>query len=458
MIPVVDPEEMRRVDARAIAGGQPIESLIERAGWAVALTARRMLGGTYGRRVVVVAGPGNNGADGRVAARLLRGRGVSVRVFAVDELPAVLPDADLLVDAGFGTGFRGEWNPPPAPCRVLAVDIPSGVDGKTGIAHGSPWTCERTVTFVAPKPGLFFHDGRRTSGHIDVIDVGIDVSTARTSVGLVTRDDVETWLPRRASDAHKWSNAACIVAGSPGMTGAARLASSAAMRSGAGIVHLVSPGVDSELDVPTEVVRRPVCHDDWAGEVLEAIGRRFRVLAVGPGLGRSPATSAEVRRLVAAARVPLVVDGDALHAFDPTSTRHAPTILTPHDGEFAALTGSPPSDDRIESARDAARRFDAVVLLKGATTVVAEPSGRVALVVNADERLATAGSGDVLTGTITGLVAAGAAPFEAASTAAWLCAEAARRCARHGVVAGDLVSSLPVVIDDVLASTGQNDR
>lgn len=462
MIPVVTPERMRRIDERAVASGIPLETLVERAGWGVARAAREMLGGTYGRRVVVVAGPGNNGADGRVAARFLRERGVRVTVLAADDLPAVLPEADLLIDAAYGTGFRGVWQPPMASCPVLAVDVPSGVDGLTGVAHGSPWTCERTVTFVAPKPGLYFHDGRRLSGRVDVVDIGLNdvvdiglndiVDIGSNDIGLVTRDDVCIGWPRRDTDDHKWKHGALVVAGSPGMLGAASLASRAALRSGAGIVHLATPGTNSERGVPTEVVRRPIPSLAWSADVLSAAASRFRVLAIGPGLGRDAGTLDEARRVIASASVPIVVDGDALHAVDVdvVSRRPAPTVLTPHDGEFEVLTGAPPAVDRIAATREAARRFQAVVLLKGPTTVVADPTGRVALVAHGDQRLATAGSGDVLTGTITGAMAGGARPFDAAALAAWVCAEAGRRGARHGTSASDLVDALPWVLDDVI--------
>ncbi len=460
MIPVVTPDEMRRIDERTIAGGVPLEVLVARAGWAVARTARHMLGSTYGRRVVVVAGPGNNGSDGRVAGRLLTERGVAVRVLEAGDLPSRLPDADLLIDAAFGTGFRGEWSPPVAPCRVLAVDLASGIDGLTGRALGSTWTCERTITFAAAKPGHFLHEGRRLSGTIEVADIGLDVS--ESSIGVMTAVDVASRWPTRRPDDHKWKHGAYVVAGSPGMTGAASLTAGAALRSGAGIVHLVSPSVGETSSHPIEVVRRSVHSTSWSHDVLADLSSRFAVLAIGPGLGRSEHTKGEVRRVVASADLPVVIDGDALQAVDERSivARAAPTILTPHDGEFAALAGASPGDDRIDSVRTLARRFGAVVLLKGPTTVIADPSGEVVLVDHGDERLATAGSGDVLTGVVTGAVAAGAAPFEAASLAAWVCAEAGRRGSRHGTVASDVLTAVPDVLDDVLDGsirpTGQN--
>ena len=464
MIPVVTPVEMRRIDERAIADGVRLEVLIERAGWAVARAAREMLGGTYGRRVVVVAGPGNNGADGRVAARLLSERGVSVRVLDAGELPSRLPDADLLIDAAYGTGFRGVWNPPIAPCRVLAVDLPSGIDGLTGRALGSAWTCERTVTFAAAKPGHFFHEGRRRSGAVDVADIGLDVS--ESTIGVMTAADVASRWPTRHHDDHKWKHGAFVVAGSPGMMGAASLTTDAALRSGAGIVHLASPGAGDTMIRPIEVVRRSVPTTSWSQDVLADLSSRFKVLAIGPGLGRSVHTMDEVRRVVASADLPVVIDGDALHAIDERliSSRSAPTILTPHDGEFTALVGVAPDDDRIDAARTLARRFGAVVLLKGPTTVIADPSGEVVLVDHGDERLATAGSGDVLTGVVTGAVAGGAVPFEAASMAAWVCAEAGRHAPRHGAVASDVLAAVPGVLDDLIddehddgrCPTGQN--
>lgn len=457
MIPVVTPDEMRRVDERAIASGVPLEVLIERAGWAVARTARNMLGGTYGRRVVVVVGPGNNGADGRVAARLLGERGVAVRLVDATDLPARLPDADLVIDAAFGTGFRGEWNPPPATCRVLAVDVPSGVDGLTGRALGSPWTCERTITFAAAKPGHFFHEGRRSSGVVEIADIGLDVSSSTAAV--MTADDVATTWPIRRSDDHKWKHGAYVVAGSPGMMGAASLTCGAALRAGAGIVHLASPGVVDGSALPVEVVRRSVDEASWASDVLSDLSSRFSVLAIGPGLGRRDHTMDQVRRVVSSAHQTVVIDGDALHALDVRTVidRSAPTILTPHDGEFAVLQGAAPGDDRIEAARSLARQFGAVVLLKGPTTVVADPGGEVVLIDHGDERLATAGSGDVLTGVVTGAMAAGARPFDAAGLAAWVCADAARRGPRHGTVASDVVSAIPFVLDDRVRRTGQND-
>ncbi|HEX6570081.1 MAG TPA: NAD(P)H-hydrate epimerase, partial [Acidimicrobiales bacterium] len=238
MRPVLTPEEMGAVDA---AAPEPVEVLIGRAGAAVARQALDMLGGAYGRRVVVVAGKGNNGNDGRDAARRLRRRGVRVRVVDAAPTPERLPAADLVIDAAYGTGFRGDYAPPdPAGAPVLAVDIPSGVDGLTGQVPSAAVRADRTVSFAALKPGLLFHPGRTLAGEVVVADIGLGVSGARITV--VEAADVGAWLPPRPADSHKWRSAVVVAAGSPGMTGAAHLAARAAQRAGAGMVRVASPG------------------------------------------------------------------------------------------------------------------------------------------------------------------------------------------------------------------------
>jgi hydroxyethylthiazole kinase-like uncharacterized protein yjeF len=454
MLPVVTPDEMRAIDAAA-ARHKPVDQLIEAAGAAVARAAVRLLGGTYGRRVVVLAGPGNNGNDGRVAARRLRERGVHVRLFDASAAPAALPDCDLVIDAAYGTGFRGSWRAPDVGgALVLAVDIPSGVDGVTGAAGPGVLPADATVTFAALKPGLLFTPGSVLSGEVEVADIGLAVPGARAH--LVQRSDVADWVPRRAVDAHKWRGAVMALAGSPGMTGAAHLATAAAMRVGAGIVHLASPGVVNDPAMPTEVVGVRLSTLDWAPEVLGALDR-FRALFVGPGLGRDDVTAAQARRVVIGADVPVVIDGDGLFAmaWNPDGaaallrTRRAPTVLTPHDGEYAMLTGERPSTDRILVARRLAADTRSVVLLKGAATVVADPTGAALVVTSGDERLATAGTGDVLTGMIAGLLALGVPAMQAAAAGAWLHGRAASTGPLHGLVASDLLRLVPDVIESL---------
>ena len=451
MIPVLTPVEMRAVDA---AADESVDVLIERAGAAVARQATRMLGGTYGRVVHVIAGPGNNGADGRAAAARLRARGVTVRTFPADACPDHLPPADLVIDAAYGTGFRATWHPPDVGgTPVLAVDIPSGVDGLTGSVSGEVLSAEVTITFAAAKPGLYLGEGRSLAGEVVVADIGLD--TSRATIHRVEAADVAGWLRPRSVTAHKWTNAVRVVAGSPGMTGAAHLVAAAAQRAGAGIVHLSSPGIDG--DPPVEVVSRRVPAFDWHTPVLSDL-HRFGALVIGPGLGREDYSVPSVTEVVADAVVPVVVDGDGLFALSWNEAgapvmlrnREVPTLLTPHDGEFTLLTGSHPGADRVLATRRLAADTGAAVLLKGPVTVIAAPDGRVRLVTDGDERLATAGSGDVLSGIVGALIATGIPVFDAAAAAAWIHAAAGRATAPRGAVASDLVTALPQVFAPLL--------
>lgn len=449
MIPIVTPEEMGEIDR---AAPERVDVLIGRAGWATARAALRMLGGGYGRRVVVLAGKGNNGNDGRSAARILERRGIRATVVDVGHAPDRLPAADLVIDAAFGTGFRGAYRAPDVDgTPVLAVDIPSGVDGLTGEASERVLRSTRTVTFAALKPGLVLHPGAALAGDVEVADIGLDVSGA--DAWLVEASDVRALIPARDPEAHKWKHACWVVAGSAGMTGAAHLAARGAFRAGAGYVRLGSPGVDHDPFAPTEAVGRALPPTGWDRTVLDDLDR-FGALVVGPGLGREEATATAVRDLVAAAPVPVVVDGDGLHALgsapaDVLAGREAPTVLTPHDGEFSRLDGRSPSPDRFAAARRLARATGAVVLLKGATTVVAEPGGRIRVVTEGDARLATAGSGDVLSGVLGAFLAMGMAAPDAAACAAFVHGRAGTLGWRRGLVAGDLAGDLPAALDDL---------
>lgn len=454
MLPIVTPEEMRVVDADAL---DPVEVLIERAGAAVARAAVRMMGGTYGRTVHVIAGKGNNGADGRVAARLLANRGVRVHVHDAQQCPSSLSAAHLVIDAAYGTGFRGSWNPPEVgDTPVLAVDLPSGVNALTGEVVGDVLPAARTVTFAALKPGLLLPPGSELAGEVELADVGLgDGVGVHCRAWLVDPGDVAAWLPVRAVDAHKWRAAVRVVAGSPGMTGAACLVAEAAMRAGAGMVHLSSPGT-MVPNAPVEVVQRPLLGSDWATEALDTLDR-FHALVLGPGLGRDDEQCTQVRRLAVEAPLPCVIDGDGLFAMAWNAqgaaallrTRTAPTVLTPHDGEYALLYGSPPVADRLMAARRLAEQTRCVVLLKGAATVVAHPDGDVLVSTAGDARLATAGTGDVLAGIIGALLAAGVPAFEAAAAGAWLHGSAAALAPQRGMVAGDIARHLPQVLEDL---------
>jgi len=448
MIPVVTPEEMAAIDRSA---PEPVDVLVARAGKAVALRALSMLGGAYGRHVVVVAGKGNNGNDGRDAARRLRHRGARVEVLDAATLgPGErLGPCDLVVDAAYGTGFRGEYEAPdPGGAPVLAVDVPSGVNGLTGEAAPGAVRADATVTFAALKPGLLFYPGRELAGAVTVADIGLDCSSATTD--LIDADDVTGWLPERPHETHKWRAAIWIVAGSPGMAGAAALAAGGAQRAGAGYVRLSSPGADPGAAVPVEVVHTKIPHVGWDSDVLEGLSR-FKALIVGPGLGTDPATAPSVHRVVLESPVPTVVDGDGLTALgtDVGLYTHPLTVLTPHDGEYERLMGHTPGADRIEAARALARTANATVLLKGATPVIADREGRALLVTTGDARLATAGTGDVLSGIIGALLAQGVHPLRAAASGAWLHGRASTLGPRRGLVASDLLECLPAVFDDL---------
>ncbi len=333
------------------------------------------------------------------------------------------------------TGFPG--------AKVVAVDIPSGVDALTGAAGDATMVAVRTVTFQALKPGHLFGAGAERSGEVIVADIGLDVSSSPT--WLV--EDADVVLPDRRREAHKWQAAVWVVAGSPGMAGAATLAARAAQRAGAGYVRLSVPGGSPGAGAPVEAVGVPLEASGWAAEVLEGL-HRFRSAVVGPGLGRG--SDGDVRRLVAAATVPLVVDGDGLTALGARPTVPPTTVLTPHDGEFERLAGTAPGADRVDAARSLSAATGGIVLLKGSTTVVAEPGGRVLLSATGDARLASAGTGDVLSGVIGALLAGGVPPFEAAAWGAHLHGLAARLGPARGLVAGDVVDRLP----EVLAAVG----
>ncbi|NNE11140.1 MAG: NAD(P)H-hydrate dehydratase [Ilumatobacter sp.] len=447
MIPVLTPDQKRAIDEAAT---EPVAVLIERAGSAVARAALDLLGGSYGRTVNVVAGPGNNGADGHVAAARLRELGVVVREFDALDLPSALPSVDLVIDAAFGSGFRDSWSPPEiGDAKVLAVDVPTGLDGATGEAPDSTWRATVTVTFVAASPGHVLGRGPDVTGQLIVADIGLP--TDRADTFIVEGDDVAGWLPKRARDAHKWADGVRIVAGSPGMTGAAHLAAASAMRSGASIVAMSSPGI--ETDAPIEAVDVRIPPFDWADEVLSDL-HRFHALVLGPGLGREDYSIPSMVRTITDAVVPVVIDGDGLFALSwnedgaPTflTEREVPTVLTPHDGEYGILAGRRPGDDRIAAARHLVELTGATVLLKGPTTVVAAPGEPTWLVTNGTERLATAGTGDVLSGVIGAFVARGVPAARAAAAAAWVHAQAAHHCG-PAMIAGDLIDAIPTVLE-----------
>ncbi len=443
VIPVVTAEEMKVVDSAAT---EPVGVLIGRAGRAVSSVALNLLGGAYGRRVVVVAGPGNNGADGRAAAANLSRRGVRVTVLEASSASGRrLPPADLVIDAAYGTGFHGSYRPPdPGPAPVLAVDIPSGVSGDTGVVNGDALPAVATVTFQAGKPGLWLGAGASRCGEVIVADIGLGPAVDEIATAWLVTDWEVGWLPSRAQETHKWQSAVMVVAGSPGMMGAPSMVSRAAMRAGAGYVRLGVPGAALASLPSGETVGVTLPAHRWEGPAAEA-AERCRALVTGPGLGRSEDVGPSVAALLRQVVVPAVVDADGINALgsvvglhDAVQGRASATVVTPHEGEFARLTGGPPGDDRLAAVRSLAAASGAVVLLKGSTTVVGAPDGRAWFVTSGSPRLATAGTGDVLSGVIGAFLACGVPAAEAAALAAHVHGRAAQLGPAVGLVAGDL--------------------
>jgi NAD(P)H-hydrate epimerase len=325
------------------------------------------------------------------------------------------------------------------------------VNGNAGVACEHAVRANKTVTFVAYKPGHFLGDGPDFCGDLELCDIGLNVFGIRRY--LLETEDVMSALPQRKRETNKWKAAVAIVAGSAGMLGAARLASSAAARAGAGMVRLAIPGVE-KAELPSgEAVAAALPATNWDANVLEML-ERVHALVIGPGLGRDIETVACVRRVVEKARVPTVIDADGLFALgsggelDILNARKAPTVLTPHDGEFAHLAGDAPGADRVASINALSQRTDAIILAKGSTTVVSAPDGDVFFTNTGSPQLATAGTGDVLSGVIGAFLARGVAPAMAAACGAHIHGLAAGHGFKQGLVAGDLPLNIARVLSD----------
>ena len=411
--PIVTVEEMRAIDAAAPVG---TSVLVDRAGRALAQGAVDLLGGTYGRRVVIYAGGGTNGDDGRAAAHHLEARGVRCEVVGPADSPRHLDRSDLVIDACFGTGLSRPFRPPPTAGRpVLAADIPSGLDPMTGEVQGDAIAATATVTFGALTPGLLLGAGPDLVGRLTVASLGLD--TSRATAYRVEESDLESW-PRRPRRAHKWSSAVWLIGGGPGTSGALRLASMAAARAGAGHVLVSSPGNAAVGHVESVFVELPPTGWAAAGPV-----DRVAAIIVGPGLVPTDQGARELRSVIDNGR-PLVIDAGGLDlaslVADHLRARTTPAVLTPHEGEFSRLFGGPPGADRLAATRSAAAELGSVVVLKGAPTVVASPAGECLVVTAGDQRLATAGTGDVLAGIIGAGLAQGLEPLMAAGLGAEL--------------------------------------
>ena len=447
--PLYTAEEMRAAEEAYPGYPGTVPDLMERAGEAVAREAMRAF--PRARRFAVVCGRGSNGGDGRVAARVLEAAGREA--VETDE-----PEGyDVVVDALFGTGFHGAPRPESAAVierintsgvPVVSVDLPSGVDASTGEVAGAVVDAALTVTFHARKVGLAVGPGRFHAGRVVVADIGLEwreTWAARATEGLLRL------VPHRAPRDSKYTaGAVLVVGGAPGTTGAAVLTASAALRADAGYVTLAVP--HASLGVAESLTLEPVKRGfDWADalETLSPDVARSDALALGPGLGRSDEARALVRSLLERTDLPAVVDADALYRLEPV-TRTAPTVLTPHAGELARLLETDAEwvdAHRLEAARRAASRFRAVVLLKGADTIVQAPEAGPIVCDLAPPSLATAGSGDVLTGVIASFLAKGLeARLAAAAGAVAHGAAAASVPHQAGLVASDVVAALPAAL------------
>ncbi|MBX3533136.1 MAG: NAD(P)H-hydrate epimerase [Xanthobacteraceae bacterium] len=495
---VLEPKEMAEADRRTIAAGTPGIELMERAGAAVAREAAAS--GVTGRRVLVLCGPGNNGGDGFVAARILREQGFDVRLsllgaqeklsgdaaIAASRWPGKieafnsvrLANCDLIVDALFGAGLARDLsgeakraveaiNASDVP--VLAVDLPSGIDGASGKVRGAAVRAARTVMFCRMKPGHLLLPGRVHAGAITVADIGIPDRIVAEIAGGISLNTPEVWInayPWPRIDGHKYKRGhAVVVSGPAHATGAARLAARAALCAGAGLVTVAAS--KAALPVLAASLEAVMVREANGAAGLKKLlsDERLNAVLLGPANGVGKATKAAVEAAAKAKRA-LVLDADAISSFARESGKLAKLLkmnriqglCTPHDGEFAKLFANDSAkilgiESKIAKTRAAAKLLGVAVLLKGPDTVVASPDGRATVANNAPPWLATAGAGDVLGGIALGLIAQGMPAFEAGCAAAWLHGEAAKQ-AGFGMIAEDLTPALKKVLERLYEAFG----
>jgi len=434
VIPLLSVKEMRECESRCV--DRSVDALVQSAGTAVAFQALEMLGSCYGTRVAVLAGPGLNGADGRVAGAWLKYRGAHVDVIEVSAQPAVLRGFDLVIDAAFGVGCSRPYTAPSVTSStlVLAVDVPSGVNADNGELLGSPMKADVTLAIAAAKYAHVTGPSQALVGEVRVADIGL-VDEFRD--GII--EDSDLWsLGVSHEDDHKWKHALAVFAGSELMSGAAELVARGAIAAGASMIRL--QGREGAVDVsspPPEVVRT----------TGTKIDQRCRAVVAGPGLGGG-ATPWLEERLVDV-HVPIVLDADALdrsflQRLAPSTSR----VITPHAGEFERLTRGAMPSDGLAATRQASHDFGCVVLLKGPTTYVAEPAGTIRVVRSGTPALATAGSGDVLAGMIGATIARGYAPFVAAALAAHLHGRAGARMSTFAP-ASEIAQEVTYLLDEI---------
>lgn len=493
--------QMGEADRLAIAGGTPGSVLMEAAGAAVARAAIQL---APEGAIAVLCGPGNNGGDGFVAARLLVETGREVRLFLLGErdrlkgdaaraarlyegsvAPAAaldLSDCALVIDALFGAGLARDVDGLAAELvgrinawrkagkgRVLAVDVPSGLDGDTGQRRGACIEADATVTFFRLKPGHLLKPGRGFCGAVELADIGIPPAVLETVRPQAFRNEPALWrahLPQPREDWHKYARGhVLVVSGGMMRTGAARLAARAALRAGAGLVTIASPTEALAVNAAhlTAIMLAPC---DAAADLSALLAdRRTTALVIGPAAGVGAATRDKVLAALAAGLRTIILDADALTTFagearalgEAIAASEAQVLLTPHEGEFARLFACEPDvlgkASKHERARAASALTGAVVLLKGPDTVVAAPTGRASILGLSSPFLATAGSGDVLAGLCAGLAAQGVDLFAAASAGVWLHA-----CAGANLGQGLIAEDLPEALPEVLATLARDQR
>ncbi len=479
---ILTPAQMYQADALAVKAGGSSLRLMEKAGRAVADEITRRFKKC---RVAVICGPGNNGGDGFVVARVLAGKKWPVNLFITGEAAALHGDAakmfrkwkgrvrpfaalgtsfelrskpQLIVDAIFGAGLNREMNPTwvdaiaAAHVPVVAVDVPSGLDGATGRSMGACVKADLTVTFFRKKPAHVLLPGRGFCGDVVVADIGI-TPPVLDDIKPMLWENVAPMLPTIASNTHKYQRGHAVVWSGPEFaTGAARLAALAAARSGAGVVSIAGPAAALRIHAAhvSSVMLREITSDTEFTALLD--DKRITALCIGPGAGVSSVLRRKVLTALGAG-VACVLDADALTSFEGHAQElvdavkgdlKRPVILTPHEGEFVRLFNElkDPVESKVERVRRAAALLGATVLLKGADTVIASPNGRAKINANAPAKLATAGSGDVLAGIITGLLAQGMDGFEAACGGVWLHGNAGNTVNRRNLIAEDLIEAL----------------
>ena len=494
---LLTPAQMSEADRLTIAAGTSGRDLMARAGEAVARCAMAIHMHGAGAHVLVLCGPGNNGGDGFVAATVLRDNGYEVRVAVlgtpdqlhgdaadaydawagtIEDASQVVIEADLVIDGLFAAGLSRDvdgdarmvvekvnaWRRRTGR-PVIAIDVPSGVDGATGAVRGVAFEATHTITFFRRKPGHLLLPGRAHCGLIELVDIGIPDDTLSSLAPKTFVNDVMLWgsaLPVPQLDGHKYSRGhAVAVSGGASTTGAARLAARGALRGGAGLVTVATPSDALATNAASLTAIMVRAADGAAGLQSLLKDARKNAVVMGPGLG----IGAETRALVAAALMPaealrhVVLDADALTSFisqpetlfDLIGAAPGDVVLTPHTGEFTKLFGQNVSGSKLDQARRAAEMSGAIIVLKGPDTVVATPDGRASIAENAPPWLATAGSGDVLAGIICGLLAQAMPAWEAASAAVWMHGAAAAHFG-PGLIAEDIPESLPAVWRDLV--------